>query len=268
MAVKDANTLPKFKLSSKKSSEPGNSKVHGPDEERNILDSTTGDTPTEADLTVILESNFEIRDRKSHLTAENLANFQRELVRKETECVGSTSGLLNSDYRHQMPLRLWLLFELEIIGDGQSNLRSLYYFNGVYRGIDPDWYMRKESVMEEKIPEGYEEFPIEQLLIPTLQVEPTTKESGAQDPEEGIVDIVEKEHAKIPSSVLAKRNLKSIFDQTPVKARKILAEESLLDTESLREKAAVPNKKRCTISKKLSIMGGHKSPQLSGRQNT
>lgn len=256
LMIKDANAISNAHSDRKRRV---SSFFDGYGKENNILDDIIVEAPSEAELTVILESNFE-----AQLNSKNLTVLQKEILNNESEEISCGHSLCSGDHRHQAQLRLWLLFEMEIIADGHSNFRSLCYYDQVYKKVDPNWIMHIEPISSEQIPQGYEDFPIQQLLIPTIEINHITQEPRIQDLQIDIGDVLENEHTRIPSSLLAKRNLKSIFDQTPIKAEKILTQGSTSSSEDLREELIAPNEKRCTIFKRLGIMGGLDIPRLPG----
>lgn len=266
LAKKDVNAAVRVPSNSNKKAPLRDLPPESFGKENIILDELEADAPCEGEnveLTAILEHDFEAREGLSQLTPEKLALLQGEIFRNEQESIRCGRLSSCSDLRRQAPVRLWLLFELELLADGQLSFRALCYNNQVYKRIDPDWNVQRNITALEELPEGYEEFPIQQLLIPTIQVSRAMERPSIQT---GDAPVHEKgpEHARMPSSFLAKRNLRSIFDQTPVKAEKILSQESTSSSENLLEEIAAPDDKKCTIFKKLSIMGALELPRLPG----
>ncbi|QLQ79226.1 hypothetical protein HG537_0B05730 [Torulaspora globosa] len=200
----------------------------------------------EADLTTILEQKFDERNG-SFLTSENLAVLQNELIKTEIEQYNCGHPLCSIENRRQIPLRLWFLFELEMMQDTGTNFRNFCYHNYVYRKIDPEWKMQN-LLQDEHIPADCEFFPIQQLKIPKIELNRNYAESIT----EKLPVKIDKTDRKLLPTILSKRNMRSVFDHTPVRASKILSIESPSNSANLQETTTVQKEKKCMLLNKLS----------------
>lgn len=208
----------------------------------------------EADLTTILEQKFDERSSPP-LTSENLAALQNELIKREIENYSCGHFLCSISNRRQIPLRLWFLFELEMMQDNGTNFRNSCYHNHVYREIDPDWKMQ-DLLQEEQILAGCEFFPIQQLNIPEMELDQNNAESSIEKLQEEVTNVIEKNDRKLLPTLLSKRNMRSVFDQTPVRASKILSIESSSDSADLQQASTAQKERKCMLLNKLSLLHG------------
>ncbi|QLL31712.1 hypothetical protein HG536_0B05770 [Torulaspora globosa] len=208
----------------------------------------------EADLTAILEQKFDERSGP-FLTSENLATLQNELIKREVEqyCCGHPLCSINN--RRQIPLRLWFLFELEMLEDSGTNFRNLCYHNQVYREIDREWKMQN-LLQNQHIPSDCEFFPIQQLKIHDIELDRNHEESTTGKLQAGVENLIEKDDRKLLPTLLSKRNMRSVFDHTPVRASKILSTELPSDSADLQETSTAQKERKCMLLNKLSLLHG------------
>lgn len=221
----------------------------------------------EADLTAILEQNFDER-ADTRLTTDNLDTLQNELIKREIEDYSCDHFLCSIENRRHMSLRLWFLFELELIEDDESNYRNVCYHNQVYKGVDPNWKM-EDLLQNQTVPAGWEFFPIQQLIIPRIEVVEEANVSNIENLHVDVGNLDDNGIEKILPTFLSKRNLRSVFDQTPLKTSKLLSTDSPTDSPTdsndLQKVLAAQDEKKCTLLKKLSFIGGMDIPRLPGK---
>ncbi|AQZ14846.1 MAM1 (YER106W) [Zygosaccharomyces parabailii] len=201
------------------------------------------------------------------LTEHNLNLVQNKMVELENDLFRCNFPLHYSDNKcHLNSIRLWLLFEMEMLCDNSRNLRDTCYRENVYEAVCPQWKIK--SCLVQELPHGFEPFPLEQLSIPDIQVE-----CNHQNVEGTLVeknDLVEQ-HKKIPPTLLSCRN-KKIFDERPISTdtvvlskseipnRHTFANSSIEDENeqggTLRRKKHKKEPQICTLEKKLALLNG------------
>lgn len=197
------------------------------------------------------------------LTEENLKQLQNEIVGLEHvlfPCEHFLCGLENRCQLHSP--RLWLLFELEMSLDhGVTNLRNTCYHEHVYEAVCSPW---KVQNCIQQIPPNAEPFPLEQLMIPEIEL---IKESDLKNVTVQIGDLVEKK--KIPPTSLSSQNRQEIFDSTPVNTTAIVRHRNTSEMSDELEKDYEETSLRCkkkpkisALERKLALIGGMSPPKL------
>lgn len=247
---------------------PGKKQLKAHKKHRNSKENIDTDTcqvssafSEEADLTTILEQKFHEEGGNS-LTSDNVAILQNELVRRELQCCRCDHPLCSDKNRRRVPLRLWFLFELEMMAENGTNFRNLCYHNQIYKDIDPEWKMQ-DLLRDQPVPTGSEYFAIQQLTIPAIELDRNVDESQIENLQVEVGDVFEGENYKILPTFLSKRNVRAVFDETPMRTSKILSSESPSGSPDLQETIAAQDERKCTLLKKLSLLGGFNPPKLS-----
>lgn len=207
------------------------------------------------------------------LTKSNLAQLQKEMTELESGVFPCNHFLCGQENKAQLnSLRLWLLFEMEVTHDTVTNLRDTCYHHQVYEAISPSWKIK--SCLAQNSPHGCEHFPIEQLLIPNIEIKQIAQHEEGVDMKMG--DLV-KGSKKIPSTFLSSRHTREIFDEGKINAEVMINgktqasdktmsaesdEDNCLQEETLRSKRYKREPQLCTLEKKLALINGTSIPRL------
>lgn len=196
------------------------------------------------------------------LTEENLKHLQNEIVELEKvlfPCEHFLCGLENRSYLNSQ--RLWLLFELEMSPDnGITNLRNNCYHEHVYETVCSPWKIQN---CIQQIPQNIEPFPLQQLIIPEIEL---IKEPNLKDVIVQIGDLVEK---RIPPTCLSSQNRQEIFDSTPVNTTAIVRHKYNSDASDIMEdreetsRRCTKKPKLSTLERKLFLIGGRSLPKFT-----
>ncbi|AQZ10849.1 MAM1 (YER106W) [Zygosaccharomyces parabailii] len=241
---------------------------------------STAESPPESDLSKKFEhyaANMPINEgifgHKQYqtnmlpLTECNLNLLQNKMVELENKLFRCNLPLLHSDNKCYLnSIRLWLLFEMEMLCDNSRNLRDACYRENVYEAVCPQWKIK--SCLVQELPHGFEPFPLEQLSIPDIQVVCNHQNVEGTLVEEK--DLVEQ-HKKIPPTLLSCRK-KKIFDERPINTdtvvitkseipnRNTFANSSIEDENdqgaTLRKKKHKKEPQICTLERKLALLNG------------
>lgn len=195
------------------------------------------------------------------LTEENLRHLQNEIVELEkvlSPCEHFLCGLENRSYLNSQ--RLWLLFELEMSPDnGNTNLRNNCYHEHVYEKVCSPWKIQNSI---QQIPQNIEPFPLQQLIIPEIEL---IKEPNLKDVIVQIGDLVEK---RIPPTCLSSQNRQEIFDSTSVNKTAIVRHRYNSDASDIMEdreetlRRCIKKPKLSTLERKLALIGGRPLPKF------
>ncbi|CAR26178.1 ZYRO0B03586p [Zygosaccharomyces rouxii] len=198
------------------------------------------------------------------LTGGNLKQLQNEIAELENVLFPCEHFLCGLENRSQLKsLRLWLLFELEMSPDnGTTNLRNTCYRDHVYEAVCSPW---KVQNCIQQIPQDFEPFPLQQLIIPEIEL---VKEPDLEDGTVQIGDLVEKK--KIPPTFLSSQNRQGIFDSASVDTTAIVRQRHTSEVsdvvdedheETLRRFRKQP--RISTLERKLALIGGMSLPKLT-----
>ena len=209
------------------------------------------------------------------LTKQNLKLLQSSIQSIESTNFGCDHTICkNANISGSIDLRIWFLFELEMTMDGSINLRNMCYQEYIYNRIDATW--PRANILLEKLPNGFEPFPMEQLLIPEIQLDEVKVTNNIHDNSNKFVGIDEMSvdinsileenplamfpratYKKIPPSSLSRRNRKEIFDEFQVNTNDIIND---ISTSSLSDLSISPNKGQ-VLDSDINLEGNDKNSE-------
>lgn len=169
------------------------------------------------------------------LSSRNLRLLQQNIGKLETgDNICSHYLCSNRNMKTVDFSRLWFLFELEMSVNGDINLRNECYYRKVYTKIFPDW--PQSNCLQEKLPSKICKMQLTHIILPKpidfLAI--LSKQKNPMDLSdmsvliESVIEeksVLEKvKPKKIPSSYLAARDRKKVFESVSINVRNILNE--------------------------------------------
>ncbi|EDO19568.1 hypothetical protein Kpol_1018p101 [Vanderwaltozyma polyspora DSM 70294] len=243
-----------------------------------------------------IENNTQLKEKGHNgdsLSRIKLRELQSTILSLEESAFQCQHGICDQmKYPYLDSMRTWFLFDMEMTIDGTINLRNSCYQQYVYNKLDMMW--PKCNTLYDAVPVGSEDFPIEQLFIREIKLDPKPNKK-AMDLEtelenvsidmESIMETTKTDDMnkyvfkkKIPPSLLSRRNKKEIFDEIPIKADEVInnmntssssrnSDILFMDAnEDGDEGESVAHKKRvksCFLEKKVSTLEGLVLPKLN-----